>query len=365
MKIAIFGGAFDPFHSEHKKIILACKSVLGVDKVVVVPSQLPPHKSSLMTDFDSRCDMIKLATSDIDYVQIDDIEKNNKGTNPTYKTLPLLSKKYPCDELYFIIGGDSMVNFHSWIKPEVVAKYATIAVVKRDGYDNLEQSIYSARKDYNAKIVLMDVTGDDISSSIIKATIELGLETQNLQKEVLNYIIANQLYSHFSSIVNKLKEEIPTKTFNHVSSTVIYAMRFVAKLNLNYEKVFLACILHDCAKHKKIVLDNVPAPVVHQFTGADCAKSEYHIDDEEVLDAIRYHTSGKPDMSNLGKLVYVADMLEPLRHYDKVDDLREEIEKDFDTGFYKCIKSSMEKLIEEKNPIYPLTKSCLEYYTSK
>lgn len=363
MKIAIFGGAFDPFHSEHKKIILACKKELCVDKVIIVPSYCPPHKDSKITNFDDRTAMVKAATCDLDYVAIDSIELERNTTNPTNVVLPLLKEKYPCDKLYFVIGGDSMVHFHTWLKPEIVAKTATLAVISREGYIGLKESIENAKKQFKADIVLLNAVGEEVSSSIIKATIELGLEPQYLQNDVLYIIKEKGLYKHFFDMVSKLKNNIPAKTFAHAISTTLYAMRFVAKLNLNYTKVFTACVLHDCAKHKKLEIVGVPAPVVHQYTGADTAKKEYGITDEEVLNAIRYHTSGRENMTALEKLVYVADMLEPSRHYEGVQVLREEIEKDFEKGFYTCVKASMTKLIEEKNPIYPLTKSCLAYYT--
>lgn len=363
MKIAIFGGAFDPFHTEHKKIITACKSELGVDRVIVVPSYSPPHKACKISPYDDRYAMVKAGTADLDYVTIDNIEKERNKVNPTSTVLPLLKAKYPCEELFFVIGGDSMVHFHTWIYPEIIAKNATLAVVARSGVNGLAQAIKDAEKKYNAKIILLNFVGEEVSSSVIKASVELGLEPQNLQKEVIDIIAERGLYTQFKDIISKLKSNIPEKTFLHVSSTALYAMRFVTKLKLNYEKVFLACILHDCTKHLKLDCDGVPAPVVHQFTGADCAKNEYGIVDEDILNAIRYHTSGKPGMTALEQLVYVADMLEPRRHYDGVEILRSELDKDFDKGFYKSVEAAMAKLKEDKNQIYPLTKSCLAYYT--
>lgn len=363
MDIAVFGGAFDPFHTEHKKIIIACKDELKVDKVIVVPSFSPPHKSSPLSDFEDRLAMVEAGTKDLDFVIVDTIEKERNTENPTSIVLPILKGKYPSDNFYFVIGGDSMVHFHTWIKPDIVAKSATLAVVKREGYLDQIEAINRAEKDYNAKIVLLNATGEEVSSSIIKATIELGLEPQNIDSEVYSIIKERKMYSKFTQIVTKLKHTIPKDTFNHSVFTTLFGMKYVTKLKLSYEKVFLACLLHDCAKHIKKEIDGVPLAVAHQYLGAEFAKKEYGVEDEDVLNAIKCHTSGKPDMSNLDKLVYVADMLEPNRKFEGVDFLRKELDKDFEQGFILCIESTMSKLLKEKNPIYPLTNSCLKYYT--
>lgn len=363
MRIAIFGGAFDPFHTEHRKIIVSCKKELSIDKVVVVPSFSPPHKNSPMSDFNDRFSMVIAGTADLDYVIVDKIEKERNTENPTYKVLPLLKEKYPCDELYFVIGGDSMIHFHTWIKPDIITKYATLAVISRDGYNGLNEAIANAKKHYGAKIILLNAEGEEVSSSIIKASIELGLDTQYLQKQVREIIYKRKLYKRYNDIVNKLRSNISEKTFQHSCSTVIYAMKFVSILNLDYEKVFLSCLLHDCAKNLNVEMKGVPSPVIHQFIGAETTKNEYGIIDEEILDAIKYHTTGKEEMSVLGKLVFVADMLEPLRNFDNVQMLRKEIEKDFENGFFLCLNSSYNKIAKEKNSVYPLTKRCIEYYT--
>jgi nicotinate-nucleotide adenylyltransferase len=363
MDIAVFGGAFDPFHLEHKKIIQACKDELKVDKVIVVPSYSPPHKSSPLSDFDDRLAMVKAGTKDMDFVIIDTIERTRNTKNPTSVVLPILKEKYKSDKFYFVIGGDSMVHFHTWIKPEIIAKCATLAVIKREGYSDQIEAIERAKKDYDANIVLLNATGEEVSSSIIKATIELDLVPQNIDNDIYSIIKERQMYNKFSDIVLRLKNSIPKETFNHSVSTTLFGMKYVTILKLSYEKVFLACLLHDCAKHIKKEIDGVPMAVSHQYLGAEYAEKEYGINDREVLDAIKCHTSGKPNMSNLEKLVYVADMLEPNRKYDGVERLRIELEKDFEQGFYLCIESAMSKLLKEKNPIYPLTNRCLKYYT--
>ena len=100
---------------------------------------------------------------------------------------------------------------------------------------------------------------------------------------------------------------------------------------------------------------------MHQFTGAYLACHSFGIGDEEVLDAIRYHTSGRAGMTALGKLVFLADMLEAGRSFDGVDRLRALFREDLDRCFFEALKEQVEYLHETGKPVYPLTEEAYEY----
>ena len=144
-------------------------------------------------------------------------------------------------------------------------------------------------------------------------------------------------------------------------------------MGLDENKVRIATTLHDCAKYidhtkvKGFVLpDGVPQPVIHSFLGAYVAEKVLGITDEEILDAIRYHTSGKADMSLLGKLVFVADMVEEGRVYDGVEKLRELYEKeDFEHCFVECLKEEFLHLINKKQSIYVETINAFDFYVKE
>jgi predicted HD superfamily hydrolase involved in NAD metabolism len=144
-------------------------------------------------------------------------------------------------------------------------------------------------------------------------------------------------------------------------------------LGIDEKRAITAALFHDCAKNLPIsspLLDGffidepVPAPVLHQFTGAYLAKTAFGITDEEILDAIRYHTSGRVGMTTLEKLIYLADGLEAGRKYDGIEELRRLFwQKE---GLDKCLATSLErslKRVEEKGEVpYRLTKEAYEYY---
>ena len=103
--------------------------------------------------------------------------------------------------------------------------------------------------------------------------------------------------------------------------------------------------------------EGVPSPVLHQYTGAYLAEHTFGISDEEVLDAIRFHTSGRENMTALGKLVFLADMLEEGRSYEGVEELRRFFYEDLDVCLYAALKRQTEYLAESGKPVYPLTQS--------
>lgn len=367
MKIGIFGGVFDPVHSEHLKIIQKSREELCLDRLIILPSYCPPHKKTRIAPFEIRVKMLKAATIGLDYVIIDEREHNsNKDKNCAFEILQSILSDYKNDELVYIIGGDSMISFHTWVHPEIVASLIPIAVVAREGYKNLDIAIKYAQNKYGAKIELLPFSGEEVSSSQIKATYELGKVSDMIDPKVSDIIIEERLYSYFGGIVKKLKESITDELFEHSAGTVIYAIKQAGKLNLDYEEVFIATLLHDCAKLLPIAdnYKNIPPKIVHQFAGADRARLVFDIKNDTILDAIRYHTTGKKSMSRLGKLVYCADMVEHNRDFEGVETLRNELEKDFDRGFIKCIEASMKKLQNNNRDIFYLTQECWEFYNN-
>ena len=145
-----------------------------------------------------------------------------------------------------------------------------------------------------------------------------------------------------SEIKEKLKNILPEKRYLH-SIGVSETAETIAKMhNVCPKKAYLAGLLHDCAKMQtdeellkscrefKINLtpdDMASMQVLHGFVGAEIAKRDFSVSDTEILDAIRYHTTGKPNFSPLGKLIYLADKLECGRDYPSVDNLRATLEQ--------------------------------------
>jgi len=133
--------------------------------------------------------------------------------------------------------------------------------------------------------------------------------------------------------------------------------------------------MHDVAKNLKddspylrgfVRPEGVPNKILHQFTGAYVAEHTFGITDEDVLNAIRYHTTGRAGMSPLEKLIYLADMVEPNREFEGVEDIRAAFERDLDEGMYLGLKRTIEFLDgSDEVSVYPLTVSAYNYYKEK
>ena len=374
MKFAIYGGSFDPVHLEHKKIIEACKNELAVDKVIILPTYLPPHKKKSKTSFEDRVAMLNLMLSDLDYVEIDDYERQtNCEVNYAYNLLNDLRSKY--QDLIYVIGGDSFQNIESWYRYEDLLKEFSICIVKRDNaIVNYEAKINEYKHKYNANITLLNHEGKDVSSTYITVCNYLYQDiTEYVGVPVAKYIKDNSLYLNYDNFISKVKSSVSERLFTHITNTVLCGIKInqFCNLNISTTRVFVACLLHDIAKERKDIIYGVPpisvnTSIFHQFYGERVAYYEYNITDELVLDAIRFHTTAKPEMSNLGKLVYLADKICKGRTHDGVEDIREDLRiNGLDSAFVKCLNWSYNYLVKKGQYIYPLTKEAVDYYNKE
>ena len=364
MKV-IFGGAFNPIHSEHINIIRHLLSQNDVEKVILLPSVNPPHKTC-PTSFEQRLDMLRLAIEGFDNVEISDFERFGEGKRYTCEVLPRLKEIY--GDIAFVIGGDSLEDLDKWKNPHEVIKICPLLVFTRGESEKFTTALEYWRN-RGGDIRVCDYSPTDVSSTVIRCNAELGIY-DNLDEKVVAYIKANNLYCKYNNLITKLKENIPVKTFEHCLRTASYAININYSLNLglDYDKVLLAGVLHDCAKAlchvphdtSEVPADSVDTPVEHQFLGAVVARKEYGIDDEDILNAIKYHTTGKRDMSDLEKLIFSSDMLESGRAYDGVEELRESMKKSLDCGYKACALAQYEFLLQKGGDIYPLTIEAVE-----
>ncbi len=367
----IFGGAFNPPHNEHIKMI---KKALdeGLEEIILVPSKNPPHKSTCLTSFYQRVDMLNIALLGEKNIIIDNIEDEDDKIHYTFETLPKLIKKY--GDVVFIIGGDSLINLVNWKNPELIIKMCPIWVFRR-GNDQ-DKELEDAKKcweEKGAQIKILDYVPKDVSSSLIRYYIALGFDVE-VPDKVQRYIYENGLYSDYDKYLEKLTKFMDQKRYHHVLGVAKCALYLNQKhkLGLDPDKVLLASILHDCAKKfehddtynkEGVPQDAIGTPVEHQFLGAIVANREFGIDDQEILHAIACHTTGKPHMTTLEKLIYCADLLEEGREQEFLIPLRESMEKDFEQGFMDCIAQQYDYLINKKQGIvYPLTIECAKYY---
>lgn len=369
MKTGILGGAFDPPHLEHINICLNAIKELGLDKVVLVPSGIQPHKNSSVSS-NLRCDMIIAAIKSFYNLSVDDIELTYNKIGFASEILPLLQEKY--GDIVYIVGGDSFMSMRNWHNPEIIFRSFPIAVIDRDGNRlDIMKEIKNIEDTYGARIKLLNYEASDISSTLVRAKLELNDNVSDLIPDrVMDIIRNNNLYNNMSSMVNKLKTMISPETYAHTKRTVYKALQYNQRLGLSYEKVFIAALLHDCAKglplqeayRYQVPIDAIDTPVMHAFQGVAISEKEFGVEDSEILNAIRYHTTGKAKMTHLEMLIFVADMLEDNRNFSGVVELRYLVEENQLLGFMSCVEHQYNYLVAKKIKMYHLTEECYNYY---
>lgn len=364
MKIGLYGGAFNPPHVEHKKVINEAKNALGLDKCIIIPSYLPPHKRTADgTPFELRVKMCSLAFPDC---EISEIEKHSDDTNYTVNTISKFKKKYPTDKLYFIIGGDSMADLFKWYKPEEILKNIELVVYPRAGIiDKMHESIKKARA-MGAKITLLDIYSENVSSAEIRCLASIGASLKGLiTSDVERFILEHALYD--DKIKGFLKSRLNDRTYEHSVRTAVWALRLNRQLGLPVKEVFEASFLHDVAKYDTSTVgvpsDAFGTPVAHQFRGAHLLEELGY--SKNVVDAVRYHTTGCKEMTLLQKLVFCADMTEDGRNFEGVKQLQDALLEDFEKGFRLCLRKTYEHLLSKGVDIYYLTKDAYLFYQNE
>ena len=118
MKIALFGGSFDPVHREHAAYVRAAIRGLSLDLVIVMPSRLAPHKRlGAQADGEDRLQMCRLAFAEEPRVRVSDFELVHEGVSYSYLTCRAFAKQYPDVERYFLVGADMLEDFFTWKEP--------------------------------------------------------------------------------------------------------------------------------------------------------------------------------------------------------------------------------------------------------
>lgn len=372
MKIGILGGSFDPLHKEHIKIIDGARDILGMDKVLLMPTFNPPHKSALSTPYEDRVNMLRIFAKTRDFVYVDETEREMKlEKSYAYLVLAEVKQKYPDDELYYIIGSDSLKRFDSWARPEEILKLVSVCVIIRGDDEGVEELARALGERYSGDITV-GFRAEEESSSELRFDLELKrfdrLEGRILP-EITEYIAGHGLYSKYGKIIQKLKESLSERTYNHSIRTAEFAVKNAWRVWESFDRAFIAGLLHDSAKGRAPLapIESYPTDspeVIHQYDGAVVAEKEYGVTDPAVLDAIRYHTTARPDFSALGKLIYMADKLEYGRNYPGVAVLREALERNFDEGFLATLKHGIEYLKAKGVDIDVLTFETYEWYNN-
>lgn len=177
-------------------------------------------------------------------------------------------------------------------------------------------------------------------------------------------------------IAYKLKKELDSQRYEHTLGVERMARNMARIFGEDEERAALAGLLHDCAKclplsqmqkaAKNVSIDpvmNESKALMHAVAGMCLAESVYGVTDEQVLGAIRWHTTGRANMTALEKIIYLADMIEPNRKpYPGLEELREKCMFDLDSAMHLALRMSLEHVQQQGKTLHPDTLAALRMY---
>lgn len=199
MKIAIYGGSFNPPHLGHYAAACAVVDAVHPDKLLIMPANLPPHKL-LAPNSPSpaeRLTMCRLAFAGIPCAEVSDLELSRGGLSYTSDTVSQLRNTCPGDTLFLVVGTDMLLSFTSWHEFEYILSECTLLVLTRDyGEDaQLSEAAEHLRRQYHASVRVIPCAPVPAASTEIRQELSQGRRPQQLSENVYQYILSHHYYS--------------------------------------------------------------------------------------------------------------------------------------------------------------------------
>ena len=198
MKTGIYGGTFNPIHKGHLHIVEAFRKGLGLDRVLLIPTRVPPHKAA--PDLGSPQDrfaMCQLAIQGQPWLELSDMEMRREGKSYTAETLEELSALYPQDQFYLLMGEDMFLTLGRWYRPETIFSLASVCTAPRSvhGRDALREKALEYTGTFHARCFLDHIPYLPISSTQVRQAVARGEDAASLVPEaVARYIRERGLY---------------------------------------------------------------------------------------------------------------------------------------------------------------------------
>ena len=400
MRIGLYGGSFDPIHNGHLSIVRGALRSGAVDLVMVIPTVRNPFKrGKVLSAAPYRYYMTKEtieAEIDDKRVIVSDAEFFTEGISYTVNTLHYLTEKNKIREIligagveeskasedptyFWLCGSDILSMFDKWYKADEILRMVSLLVASRPG-DGVDIDAEKIRLNnvfgHEVPILKFDIDGVEASSSDIKRSgndSEIPAAAREFIKEHALYNFKDVWESVDDDTANKfldfaieLYPILRRKRLLHTLNTGLLSAHFALIHGADVNKALIAGELHDCAKElpedeqRRMAQKRsgdlfTDFKLLHSPAGATMAREKFGIEDEEILDAITYHTTGRGDMPILDKIVYLADKIEPSRTYTDLSEMRKTAEYDLDGAVRLCLESVMDKFRKQNREHHPLT----------
>jgi len=374
-RIGIFGGSFDPIHYGHLHLAEEARCMAQLDQVVFIPTWVSPFKQeSEPASCQQRLDMVRIAISSNPGFAVSDMEIRREEVSYTADTLRRCKDMMGEDtRLYFITGTDAFLGIEKWYRCEELLTSYSFIIGSRPGYrdEDLDQVIAKVTTKYGADVLKIEIPQMDISSSRIREKIQGGKSARYLLPDaLLHYISRNGLYLasaavaspktlqdlDFDEIDRDIEEVIRGRLkltrLTHTYGVVEEAQRLANRFGADARKAKTCALFHDAFRET--------GNLTHGAVAAEYMESEFGITDEEMLNAVRYHTTGRKGMTKLEKILFLADAIEPNRSYPAVTELRAMAEKDLDKACLLSLERTIQYVKSQGQDLDPRTLNAAE-----
>ena len=361
MRVLVYGGGFNPPHLGHLAALERAREALRPDLTLVIPDGEPPHKPFPKGSpaSDERLLLSKLNFGELTQMEISDLALRRDGPCYMIDTVTLLRRRFPTDELVLLVGSDMLLSFGTWYRSAEMLRECTLAALCR-GEGEKDAIAAQAR-------------------TLERAMLPERMGRTYLKEEVYREIIRLRLYGakpDLSWLREQVISMLDPKRVPHVLGCEEMARSLALRWDLDPEDAAEAGILHDMTKRWSteeqlayceemgIELDEGERKnpqLLHARTGAVAAKELFGAP-EEICDAIRWHTTGKPIMSSFEKLLYLADMIELNRSFPGVEELRNLAFQDLNLAMCYALERSVKSLRNRNMEVYKDTLDAFSWY---
>ena len=389
-RIGIYGGTFNPPHVGHMRAAQCALERLQLDKLYLIPDRIAPHKilPEGSASAEQRLEMVRMSAEALQdaRVEVSDLELRREGPSYSYITVGQIRQMHPSAQIFLLMGTDMFLSFLTWRNAQLIWEEATLAVFCR-GERNEMQAIARQREAMiavGARVELIDNPVVSISSTDLRTMLLLRCAGPYLMPGVEAYIREKGLYRtnrNLQGLSDAQLEEVAVSLLkpervNHVLGCRDTAVAMARVWGVDETDAARAGLLHDvtkalsgtlqltfCREYGMLTDDfsQRNPKILHALTGAMVARHIFG-EKEAVVQAIRWHTTGRPNMTTLEKIIYVADYMEPNRDFPGVEELRRLAFTDLDGALRLGLTMTLDMLKSKGGEICADSQAALEFY---
>ena len=371
-RIAIFAGAFDPIHRGHIDVMTAVFSGKAADEIILLSTSAPPYRKPLILPKPLR-ELCKTAIRSLQGVRLAEERPLKSGQN-IIEAIRGIKQKAEKAEYLYIVGADKLAGLLHWSKASKLFKLCRFLVYPRAGYEAEDIIRYAASRGLDADLLDMPPVG--VSSAMVRAELKALRDAEGmLDPQVARLIALKGLYQ--TPYAEQIKAYISRRRYDHILGVRDLAVELAYEHHLPMQSAAAAALLHDCAKEMKLSLMQAMArhyqlceypeemesnALLHGKVAAVFAEHKYGVQDADVLNAIRYHTTGRPGMTPLELCLFVADKAEAGRKpYAGLDEIREQMHHDLGAAALLSMRGTKKYVAGLGRDYNPKTDAAIDY----